>query len=181
MTQWQKDKKVKNKYRGKLTEAKVRAPGKWPKLASQAAPVRCLARFALELAEEYLDEDRQIVARQLVRFYEILDGNGLFLTDAAKTEIAKVGSKLCRTFAKLSSVVASGIKAWKCTPKLHLFLHMCEWDIELGNPRFYWTYADEDMVGQMIRAGESCHPRTLAVAGMLKWLTVIFAENEEVE
>ena len=120
-----------------------------------------------------------MVARQLVRFYEILDGNGLFLTDAAKTEIAQVGSRLCRGFAKLStSSAAAGKKLWKCTPKLHLFLHMCDWDIELGNPRFYWAYSDEDMVGQMIKAGESCHPRTLAIAGMYKWLTVVFVEHE---
>ena len=66
---------------------------------------------------------------------------------------------------------------WKATPKLHLFLHMCEWDIEYGNPRFFWTYADEDMVGQMIKAGESCHPKTLAIAGMFKWLTLLFAED----
>ena len=56
---------------------------------------------------------------------------------------------------------------------------MCEWDIELGNPRFYWTYSDEEMVGQMIKAGESCNPRTSAVAAMYKWLTVVFSENEE--
>ena len=98
----------------------------------------------------------------------------------AKEELAKVGSKLCRTFAKFSiQSIASRTKAWKCTPKLHLFIHICEWDTALGNPKFYWTYADEDMVGQMVKAGESCHPRTLAVAGMFKWLSVVFTENAE--
>ena len=55
---------------------------------------------------------------------------------------------------------------------------MCEGDVELAIPSFYWTYSDEDMVGQMIKAGESCHPRTLAIAGMYKWLTVVFVEHE---
>ena len=29
----------------------------------------------------------------------------------------------------------------------------------------------------MIKAGESCHPKTLAIAGMFKWLTLIFSED----
>ena len=179
MKQWMKDKKIKHRFRGKLTKDKLRTDGGWPKLKSKAAPVRSLAQFAVDLAEEHLDESRAVVARQLVRFYEILNENGLFLTDAAKTEIAQVGSRLCRRFAALSSSsVDAGIKLWKCTPKLHLFLHMCEWDIEFGNPRYFWTYSDEDMVGQMIKAGESCHPRTMAIAGMYKWLTVVFVEHE---
>ena len=163
-----------------MTQDKIRTSGGWPKLKSKAAPIRDLAPFAVVLAQEFLDESRTDVARRLVRFYEIIDGNGLFLTDIAKAEIKIVGNRLCQGYAKLAaSHAAANLKLWKCTPKLHLFLHICEWDVELGNPRFYWTYADEDMVGQMIKAGESCHPRTMAVAGMFKWLTVVFEENAE--
>ena len=149
MKDWCKAKKIKHRFRGKLAQDKIRTSGGWPKLKSQAAPIRSLAKFAVELAEEHLDESRSMVARQLVRFYEILDENGLFLSDAASVEIAQVGNRLCKGFATLSAnCVAAGQKLWKCTPKLHLFLHMCEWDVELGNPRSYWTYSDEDMVGQ---------------------------------
>ena len=110
----------------------------------------------------------------------MLDSNGLFLIGAAKQEIRKVGSKLCRTYAKLAAnAVANGEKMWKGIPKLHMFQHLCEWDIEMGNLRFFWCYADEDLVGQMIKAGESCHPRTLAIASMFKWLTFVFADHED--
>ena len=137
-----------------------------------------MARFALELATEHLDEETILIATLLVQFYALLDDNGLFLTGAAKQEIQRIGSKLCRTYAKLAAkAAASGAKLWKATPKLHLFQHLCEWDVDMGNPRFFWCYADEDLVGQMIKAGESCHPRTLAIASMFKWLTLVFADQ----
>jgi len=138
-----------------------------------------MTRFALELAEDNLDEEIILLASSLVEFYDVLDGNGLFLTDAAKLDIQRIGSTLCRTYAKLAAKAATNRqKLWKATPKLHLFQHLCEWDIDMGNPRFFWCYADEDLVGQMIQAGESCHPRTLAVASMFKWLTIVFADQD---
>ena len=138
-----------------------------------------VANFALTLAREHLDADVILVIDLLVQFYNVLDRNGMFLTDAAKQDIQRIGSKLCRTYAKLASeAAASREKLWKATPKLHLFFHLCEWDVEYGNPRFFWCYADEDLVGQMIKAGESCHPKTLAVASMHKWLTLVFTDQE---
>ena len=137
-----------------------------------------VANFALSLAQEYLDADVILVVELLVQFYNVLDRNGLFLTEDSKKEVQRIGSKLCRTYAKLASeAVANREKLWKTTPKLHLFLHLCEWDVGYGNPRFFWCYSNEDLVGQMIKAGESCHPKTLAVAGMYKWLTLIFSDQ----
>ena len=65
MKTWEKDNKVKHRYRGRLTKERIRADGMWPKLKSKAIPIRTLAPFAVELAEEFLDEDRQVIARQL--------------------------------------------------------------------------------------------------------------------
>ena len=137
-----------------------------------------IAKFALFLAKEHLDADCILVAELLVEFYDVLDRNGHFFPAAEKLEIQRIGSKLCRTYATLAvKAVVDGVRLWKATPKLHLFLHLCEWDVDMGNPRFFWCYADEDMVGQMIKAGESCHPKTLAISAMFKWLTVVFAEE----
>ena len=55
MKQWEKDNAVPNKYRGRLTQERIRADGDRPKLKSQAAPMHYLATFALELAKEHLD------------------------------------------------------------------------------------------------------------------------------
>ena len=178
LTQWQKDEKTQHKYKGHITQERVRTSKDWPKLKSKGAPMHPMARFALELAEEHLSEEIILLASLLVEFYDLLDENGLFLSDVAKQDLRRIGSKLCRTYAKLAAKAATDRqKLWKATPKLHLFLHLCEWDSDMGNPRFFWCYADEDLVGQMIQAGESCHPRTLAIASMFKWLTVVFADQ----
>ena len=53
-----------------------------------------------------------------------------------------------------------------------MFKHMCKWHVPelLLNPRSYWTYADEDLVGKLMEIGESAHVLTLAVTSISKWL-----------
>ena len=60
------------------------------------------------------------------------------------------------------------------------FLHFGEWQsVSLGNPRFFWCCSDEDMVGQRVEVAESCHPSTMSTTALFKWLTCVFAEDDE--
>jgi hypothetical protein len=43
-----------------------------------------------------------------------------------------------------------------------------------GNPRYFWTYPDEDLVGLSIEVAKSCHRNTLAVVSLAKWLILAF-------
>ena len=71
-----------------------------------------------------------------------------------------------------------GIRLFKTSPKLHLFAHLCEWQAcEMGNPRYWWCYSDEDMVGLMVDVAESCHPVTLAVSALFKWLHLMYDDG----
>ena len=73
-----------------------------------------------------------------------------------------------------------GLKMWKMTPKLHMFEHLTELQCLIwGNPRFWWTYSDEDLVGYMVEVAESCHPSTLALSILFKWLHLIFDEENQ--
>ena len=66
-------------------------------------------------------------------------------------------------------------KLWKFSPKHHLFLHLCEVQaVQYGNPRFYWVYADEDVVGRLIEVAETCHPWTMPGTALFKWLICSF-------
>ena len=61
---------------------------------------------------------------------------------------------------------------WKMTPKWHLFIHLCVYDIrELRlNPRPYWTYADENLVGVLVEVGQTCQEfRRGCWSGVDKW------------
>ena len=78
-----------------------------------------------------------------------------------------------------ADALARGAKAYNMSPKLHLFQHLAEWQsVEYSSPKFYWTYADEDMVGHMIECASTCHPRTLAVTALFKWVTFSFGDSD---
>ena len=181
MQAWYKRTKAKRKVQGKITVERVRTRGGWPKLKAKAAATRHLAAYALYLVFEFggaSKEARQMrgVCEMLVRFYEILDSESQFLTSGVRAELPKLGQTLVGLYTALATQAKeSGLKMWKLQPKLHLFLHLCEWQaLEYGNPRYYWTYPDEDLAGSMAEVAESCHPRTMPVNALFKWLHLCF-------
>ena len=164
---------------GKLTPDRIRTSNGWPKLKCKGAATMHLSPFALELAEAYLGDREKMLCKLLVRFYGLLNEEGRFLSAEAKVELPELGLSLCSLYTALAQESAmAGKKNWKSMPKLHLFQHMCEWQAPgFGNPRFWWVYADEDFVGQFIDVAETCHPKTLAITSIWKWLVLVFDEN----
>ena len=90
-----------------------------------------------------------------------------------------MAQKLAEWYAQLSaSRFSDENRLWKVQPKLHLFEHLLEITAILyGNPRYFWCYADEDLVGQMVDIAETCHPATLPFSVLFKWLHCYFAED----
>ena len=178
---WYASRKTLKEYRlqGKLTPERLRAQGKWPKLKAKAASTRHLAKYVLHLVQSFGGpEDRDLLAlcQLLDRFYTIIANESMFMSTAACTEIAKLGQRLAVIYASLAeSAARKKVKMWKMMPKLHLFVHLCEWQAgEVGNPRFYWTYADEDLVGLLVEVAETCHPQTMAASALFKWMHVYY-------
>ena len=163
----------------------MRGTSSWPTLKSKAANARHLAPYALELVLKYgtgSTEDNKIlaVAQLLVRFYELLNENSMYLNEAAKTELARLGRRLCIIYSDLAAdALVRGDKLWKVNPKLHIFNHLCEWQVPTWgiNPRFFWTYADEDLVGHMIEIATSLHTTTLPENALFKWLHLSFSDQ----
>ena len=100
----------------------------------------------------------------------------MFFDNETKARLPLIGRQMCGLYAQMATeALAAGRKRWKMTPKVHLVQHLLEWQcLSAGNPRFYWTYADEDLVGSMIEVAESCHASTLAITVMVKWLVFSF-------
>ena len=175
---WYRKNKVTSKLQGPLTLERIRSSGGWPKLKTKGAAGRHMAPFAYYLACTFLSADRRVVAlcQLLCEFYRLLDSQGMFLDDATAARLLRLGQQLCGLFAQLSSEsLSKGHRRWKMTPKVHMVLHLCEWQAPAaGNPKFFWTYADEDLVGSMIDVAESCHANTLAVTAMTKWMVLSF-------
>ena len=73
----------------------------------------------------------------------------------------------------------SGLELWKMSSTLHLFMHLTEIQCVMhGNPRYYWTYTDEDLVGMMVEIVETCHPTTMAFTVLFKWVNLFFEKVE---
>ncbi len=183
ITSWYKSSKFdgSTRVKGKLTVDRMRTSSGWPKLKAQAAATRHLVHFGVELMMAHCDgsdHDNAVLAlvQLIARFYEILTTETKFLSDAARDELPKLGRRVGIIYAWLATnSYAARDRMWKMTPKLHLFVHLCEWQsIYMGNPRFFWTYIDEDLVGKLIEVAESCHPSTLPGSGLFKWVHLFF-------
>ena len=92
-----------------------------------------------------------------------------------------LGINLCLLYNYLARQAASvNTKLWKLSPKLHMFLNLTMVVSAVGgtyiNPRFYWTYGDEDLIGQLIEVAESCHALTVSVSALFKWMHLAFPE-----
>ena len=167
---------TRSKFQGKLEMARIRTSKQWPKLRCKAAATRHLAKFALGLAQQHLDARRVAVCNLLCRFYWLLEAEGQFMSQEAKDELPRVGRIFCQLYTSLSAeAFAANAKRWKMSPKVHLFQHLTEHQaVELGNPKFYWVYCDEDLVGQMIEVAQTCHPTTVCTTAMFKWMLLAF-------
>ena len=53
------------------------------------------------------------------------------------------------------------VHLWKEVPKFHFCQHIAD-QAALQNPRYAWTYSDEDFMGIMKRISESCLDGTMA-------------------
>ena len=179
--EWQKAQGETCRLQGKLTFARIRTSAEWPKLKAKAAITRHLIDYAVHLCRAHdsgSDHDRlrSAVCDRLQRFYIILEKEGRYLSEAAKRELPELAVTFMRAYEKLSlEALRDNVRAWKLLPKFHMFQHICEkQSLELGNPRFYWVYSDEDLQKQMKTIALTLHPRTVQYAILLKWLILIF-------
>ena len=174
---------VANRLHGKLTLDQLRTTNSWPKLKGKAAAVRALAPYAAEVAARFNsgsehDQRRLQVATDLCCFYSTIKSEGRLLSKGALSLLRQVGLRLPGTYAHLAKeALEAGIKAWKLVPKFHIFQHMVgEHAARWGNPRFWWCYSDEDMVGQCIEVAQSCHHNTMSHTALYKWLVLHFED-----
>ena len=185
---WYKATRCKYRIHSKLIPDRLRPTGEWPKLKAKAAQTRMMVRYALNLIQTYGlnldsdegdDTDRLILGccQLLVEFYDLMDMNSMFLTKNAVDDFHRVGNTFCQLYSRLSSDAFGRDQGlWKCSPKLHWFLHLCLHQICYGNPRCHWTYGDEDLVRIMVGIAESVHPNTIAISVLSKWLWCVFDE-----
>ena len=181
LKQWYSATRTKNKYRGKLTLERFRKQGQWPKLMGKAAAIKALCKYALHLAMTYNNGSRYDIlmleiCQLMQEFYNLMDSESQFMADVARDQLPRIAQRLVEKYATLAADAFSrDMRLWKVSPKHHLFLHLCQIQAILyGNPRYYWCYPDEDLVGLAIDVAEGCHPGTMAYSMLFKWLHTRF-------
>jgi hypothetical protein len=184
LDRWYKRTKCPDRLRGKVTLETIRSSGEWPLMKGKAAALRHLVVYAKSLVDEFRrdtieDTLIQNICTLLCRFYTIISAQSQFLSEATKRELPVLSQKLAEYYSQLAaSRFSDENRLWKVQPKLHLFEHLCQFTaIMYGNPRYFWCYADEDLVGQMVDIAETCHPATLAFSVLFKWLHCHFAQE----
>ena len=104
-----------------------------------------------------------------------------YFSAAATEEATALSQTFGALYSRLSNeAYALGNRLWKYQPKFHLFQHLAEYLLAFqGNPRFSWTYQDEDLVGEVIEVSHSVHCNSLAPAVLLKWVHFVFAAADK--
>ena len=131
----------------------------------------------LARGQPWADKDMMTsLCQLLVRFYEVLASGGTFLSKAHQEEVHTIGQLLADIYTRLARrALDANQKLWKTTPKLHLWLHLTMCCVL--NPREFWTYADEDLVGILVDIAETLHPRNLAYNCLYKYLHAHFDDS----
>jgi hypothetical protein len=116
----------------------------------------------------------------LIRFYRLQDMESQFFSAEACDEVRMLSQTFAALYAKLAKEAHdSGVKMWKHQATFHLFQHLAEYMIAFqGNPRLFWTYQDEDLVGELIEVAQGVHIACLATGVLMKWIHAAFPDAE---
>ena len=182
---WYKRTNCEYRLQSKLTESNLRSESGFPKLKAKAAQARKLAPYLLSLAEEFFTEadDEQlmlVIIRCMVRYYDILKTAPDYLDPNHIAEMRTIGRSVGRAYELLAAIYKErNVRMFKMMPKVHLFQHLTEYMIGYWrtNPRTFWTYQDEDLVGAVLSAAHATHPKTMCLILLYKWLLQNFDED----
>lgn len=171
------------KLQGALTAERLRNSSGYPKLKAKGAATRHLAPYALAVARKFdsgsqHDRTKVAIAQLLCKLYNIMSSSGQFFAPDALEDFESAGRGLVQLLSGLHAASErDGVKSWKFAPKAHLIDHLATYQAkEWGNPSYYWTYADEDLVGLCVEIAQSVHTNTMAVNALVKWLILAFDE-----
>ena len=174
------------RLQGALTLERVRTNGGWPKLKAKAAATRHLIAYALFIVTRFGDPadptwgNHDVLAQGLLQciqeFYLLIDAESQFLSPGARTRLPELGMMIGSLYTQLANIgFGMEAKIWKMMPKIHLVDHLCYDQAPVfGNPRYFWTYGDEDLIGQLIDMSDQLHPASLAASMLTKWVLCVF-------
>ena len=87
---------------------------------------------------------RKLCARNLCRFYDVIDKASMFLTASQYTQLWDCAVGALLSYQWLARAANDeGRLSWSVVNKHHFWIHLCR-QAEFLNPRVTWTYMPED-------------------------------------
>ena len=114
----------------------------------------------LDVRDPHNEDDNEIayMLACLDRFYTIVADEPYRMNDAQVEEARQCIRGILQTYANLASKAYYAVPRkllWHTVPKHHYAEHIAD-QCSVGNPRYAWTYQDEDFMGLIKIIGESC-------------------------
>ena len=168
----------------KWYEAAIKKQGAaWPRMTQtsmKGAQIRTIIYWLEEVCgeDEWTDTEygqwRYLLLGSLVAWDLVCRRNGRFLPTEEAEELASLTEKILSYFNALAEhCVKLGKKLWKFLPKMHMFTHMGYDQAKKANPRRVHCYSDEDLVGKMKLICRRCHPMSLQVRSVERYVIMI--------
>ena len=160
----------------------IRGSDRKPRLRMKAARVRAMAPLVLEILRTHFPagNDRDLRREKCVAYlcaaYKELDN----WSDQSAARLQDFCRRHLLLFMSLAREVVQTDGEWvrwRFFPKAHMLQHLAgaqarRW----GNPKEWWCYTDESVIGMVVRLAETCHPSTLATACCSKYLVLALLE-----
>ena len=144
-----------------LTLPMIKQDAKPPKLRAKGAETRHVLGFAVQCAQRMHAASPTLHNTTMVKCISALMDIGMLMNlEEWHPKLAKAScQKFCILYAALaaeSERVHGHSTFWRIKPKMHMFQELMEYQAQdLGNPRLYWNYADEDFVGWVANIARS--------------------------
>jgi hypothetical protein len=155
---------------------------KSPKLKGKAAHVRGLVPVLDSIVQQTLlsDDCHSLTVKSCMMNLAICYS---CLLDFSADKLDEASRRMAILYVSLEKEqLQNGVlKRWRVKPKLHLFMELCSFlclKMHRGNPKFFWTYADESHGGILRGLAKSRGGRASSASSAYRMLTFWVANND---
>ena len=157
-----------------LSPTMIKQEKKPVKLRGRAGEVRNLVPFGLEMAQQFLSPAMETERAMLEAAGELVSAyKQLSHVTYNHNALATSARRFCLLSSALESI-SEDVKLWRCKPKMHMWLHLCE---AVGNPSNQWLYRDEDAGGAFARWSHRRGGRNSALSTSASLLSRFASKN----
>ena len=157
--------------------------GSWPAYKGKAHNTLVMTRWLGCKCSEFKDGSDYSRTRYFVLFawtqwFDVcLGADPDFLEHGELVRLSKATKLMIRCHRKLANLnVATCTASWEIKPKLHVMFHILK-DAESGrrNPKAWWSFKEEEMMGRLATIACATHACTLARRTLERWCLQFFS------